>query len=59
MSVSDSMKKALEKYNENVTQVSARIDKQIYNEMLQYCKEKSITKKAFLEAAIAKYIDSN
>ena len=59
MSTPEAIKKAKIKYEQNLKQVGAMIDKQIYNEMLQYCKEKSITKKAFLEAAITEYIDSN
>ena len=54
-----SMKKALNKYNENVKQVSARIDKQIYDIMLQYCKQKDMTKKEFIEKCILHYIDNN
>ena len=59
MSNTESMKKARNKYEQNVSQVAAKIDKQIYNEMLQYCKDESITKKAFLEAAITYYVDRN
>lgn len=55
----ESMKKALEKYNENVKQVSTRIDKQIYDIMLQYCKENDMTKKEFIEKCILHYIDNN
>lgn len=55
----ESMKKALEKYNENVKQVSTRIDKQIYDIMLQYCKQNDMTKKEFIEKCILNYIDNN
>ena len=47
--MTESMKKALNKYNENVKQVSTRIDKQIYDIMLQYCKQKDMTKKNLLK----------
>ena len=57
--MTESMKKALNKYNENVKQVSTRIDKQIYDIMLQYCKQKDITKKEFIEKCILYYIDNN
>lgn len=59
MPLSETMKKAKSKYEQNLNQVNAMIDKQIYNEMLQYCKQFDITKKAFLEAAIIYYIDNN
>ena len=57
--MTESMKKALNKYNENVKQVSTRIDKQIYDIMLQYCKQKDMTKKEFIEKCILYYIDNN
>ena len=57
--MTDSMKKALNKYNENVKQVSTRIDKQIYDIMLQYCKQKDMTKKEFIEKCILYYTDNN
>ena len=57
--MTESMKKALNKYNENVKQVSTRIDKQIYDIMLQYCKQKDMTKKEFIEKCILHYIDNN
>ena len=59
MPVSESMKKALDKYNENVKQVSTRIDKQVYEKMLQYCDQTNITKKQFIEEAIQFYIDNH
>ena len=57
--MTESMKKALNKYNENVKQVSTRIDKQIYDIMLQYCKQKDMTKKEFIEKCILYYTDNN
>ena len=57
--MTESMKKALNKYNENVKQVSTRIDKQIYDIMLQYCKQKDMTKKEFIEKCILYFIDNN
>ena len=57
--MTESMKKALNKYNENVKQVSTRIDRQIYDIMLQYCKQKDMTKKEFIEKCILYYIDNN
>lgn len=59
MPTAEAIKKAKIKYEQNLKKLNAMIDKQIYNEMLQYCKEKSTTQRAFLEAAITKYIDSN
>ena len=57
--MTESMKKALNKYNENVKQVSTRIDKQIYDIMLQYCEQKDMTKKEFIEKCILYYTDNN
>ena len=57
--MTESMKKALNKYNENVKQVSTRIDKQIYDIMLQYCKQNDMTKKEFIEKCILYYTDNN
>ena len=57
--MTESMKKALSKYNANVKQVSTRIDKQIYDTMLQYCKQKDMTKKEFIEKCILYYTDNN
>lgn len=57
--MTESMKKALNKYNENVKQVSTRIDKRIYDIMLQYCKQKDMTKKEFIEKCILYFIDNN
>ena len=57
--MTESMKKALNKYNENVKQVSTRIDKQIYDIMLQYCEQNDMTKKDFIEKCILYYIDNN
>ena len=57
--MTESMKKALNKYNENVKQVSTRIDKQIYDIMLQYYKQNDMTKKDFIEKCILYYTDNN
>ena len=57
--MTESMKKALNKYNKNIKQVSTRIDKQIYDIMLQYCKQNDMTKKEFTEKCILYYIDNN
>ena len=59
VTMTESMKKALNKYNENVKQVSTRIDKQIYDIMLQYCKQNDMTKKEFIEKCILYYTDNN
>lgn len=57
--MTESEKKAIEKYSQKVQQISARIDKNIYNSMIIYCQEKDYTKKDFLEKAIQAYIDNN
>lgn len=59
MPTKEAIKKAKTKYEQNLKKLNAMIDKQIYNEMLQYCKEKSTTQRAFLETAIMEYIDKN
>ena len=53
------MNKARIKYAQNVKQVATAIDKQIYDIMLQYCKQKDMTKKEFIEKCILYYIDNN
>lgn len=57
--MTESEKKAIEKYNQKVQQISARIDKNIYNSMIEYCQKNDYTKKDFLEKAIQAYIDNN
>lgn len=57
--MTESEKKAIEKYSQKVQQISARIDKNIYNSMIIYCQENNYTKKDFLEKAIQAYIDNN
>ena len=57
--MTESEKKAIEKYSQKVQQISARIDKNIYNTMIIYCQENDYTKKDFLEKAIQAYIDNN
>ena len=57
--MTESEKKAIEKYSQKVQQISTRIDKNIYNSMIIYCQEKDYTKKDFLEKAIQAYIDNN
>ena len=55
----EAMNKARIKYAQNVKQVATAIDKQIYDIMLQYCKQKDMTKKEFIEKCILYYIDNN
>ena len=57
--MTESKKKAIEKYSQKVQQISARIDKNIYNSMIIYCQENDYTKKDFLEKAIQEYIDKH
>lgn len=57
--MTESEKKAIEKYNQKVQQISARIDRNIYNSMIEYCQENDYTKKDFIEKAIQAYIDNN
>ncbi len=57
MPTTEAIKRAKTKYEQNLNKVNAMIDKQIYNQMLEYCEQKDITKKAFIEAAIAYYLD--
>ena len=55
----EAMKKAREKYKDNRARINTDIDKQIYDIMLQYCKQKDMTKKKFIEKCILYYIDNN
>lgn len=59
MPSTEAMNKARKKYDENVKQVGTKIDKQIYEIMLQYCKQTDTTKKQFIENAIQFYIDTH
>ena len=59
MSNTEAMNKARNKYAQNVKQVGTAIDKQIYDIMLQYCKENEMTKKEFIEKCILYFIDNN
>ena len=55
----EAMKKAREKYKDNKSRINTDIDKQIYDIMLQYCKQKDMTKKEFIEKCILYYTDNN
>ena len=55
----EAMKKAREKYKDNKSRINTDINKQIYDIMLQYCKENDMTKKEFIEKCILHYIDNN
>ena len=55
----EAMKKAREKYKDNKSRINTDIDKQIYDIMLQYCKQKGMTKKEFIEKCILYYTDNN
>lgn len=57
MANTEAMKKARAKYTENTKMVGTAIQIDIYQKMLEYCEQKDITKKAFIEAAIAYYLD--
>ena len=59
MSNTEAMNKARIKYKENKSRITVDIDKQIYDIMLQYCKENEMTKKEFIEKCILYYIDNN
>ena len=55
----EAMNKARIKYAQNVKQIATAIDKQIYDIMLQYCKQNDMTKKEFIEKCILYFIDNN
>ena len=55
----EAMNKARIKYAQNVKQIATAIDKQIYDIMLQYCKQNDMTKKEFIEKCILYYTDNN
>ena len=48
----EAMKKAREKYKDNKSRIKTDINKQIYDIMLQYCKQNDMTKKEFIEKCI-------
>ena len=55
----EAMKKARKKYKDNKSRINTDIDKQIYDIMLQYCKQNDMTKKEFIEKCILYFIDNN
>ena len=55
----EAMKKAREKYKDNKGRINTDINKQIYDIMLQYCKQNDMTKKEFIEKCILYYTDNN
>ena len=55
----EAMKKARKKYKDNKSRINTDIDKQIYDIMLQYCKQNDMTKKEFIEKCILYYTDNN
>ena len=55
----EAMRKEREKYKDNKSRINTDIDKQIYDIMLQYCKQKKMTKKEFIEKCILYYTDNN
>ena len=55
----EAMKKARKKYKDNKSQINTDIDKQIYDIMLQYCKQNDMTKNEFIEKCILYYTDNN
>lgn len=55
----EAMKKARKKYKDNKSRINTDINKQIYDIMLQYCKQNDMTKKEFIEKCILYYIDNN
>ena len=59
MQNTEAMKKARKKYKDNKSRINTDIDKQIYDIMLQYCKQNDMTKKEFIEKCILYYIDNN
>ena len=46
MSNTDTMKKARIVYEQKVKQIATAIDKQIYNQMLEYCEQKRYDQKS-------------
>ncbi len=57
MPISESQKRANEKYNQKVIKLNARVSKEIDQQMDEYCKQYNITKRKFIEAAIMEYLD--
>lgn len=59
MPISESQKRANEKYMQNVKKLNANIDNNIYALMEEYCKQYDITKRKFIEDAIMEYLDKH
>ena len=55
----EAMKKAREKYKDNKSRMNTGMDKQRDDIMLQYCKQKDMTKEEFIEKGILYYTDNN
>lgn len=59
MSTSEAMKKAIDKYQKNTSQINTRINSNINDLFVEYCKQCNLTKKEALEKMITYYIDHN
>ena len=57
--MTESMKKALNKYYESNKQLNITISNKIYEIFVEYCKQMNKTKKEAIEKMITEYIDNN
>ena len=59
MSETEAQKRAKKKYAEKIKQICVTVTPAIYDMMQDYCSQKELTKRDFLEKAIQTYINNN
>ena len=59
MSETEAQKRAKKKYAEKIKQICVTVTPAIYDIMQDYCSQKGLTKREFLENAIQEYIDKH
>lgn len=59
MSETEAQKRAKKKYAEKIKQICVTVTPDVYDMMQDYCSQKRLTKREFLENAIQEYIDKH
>lgn len=59
MPVKESVKKAQDKYYENIKRININADKSVYELFINYCEQMNISKKELFERAVTEYIDKH
>lgn len=59
MSETEAQKRAKKKYAEKIKQICVTVTPDVYDMMQDYCSQKGLTKREFLEKAIQAYIDKH